>query len=308
MNILFVSSGNSATGVTPIVKKQGKSLQAIGHNVDFYAIKGKGVCGYMKSIRPLRKIIYKHNYDIIHAHYSLSGIACFLTFTVKPEVVSLMGSDVKGNRIMRMIIKAFARFFWSITIVKSDDMKKSLSYKQAHVIPNGVDLDSFYPMEKSIALAHLAWDPEKKHILFPANPQREVKNFALAKKVFEIINRQDCELHWLTNVPNEDVVYHYNAANVIILTSKWEGSPNVIKEAMACNCPIVSTDVGDVKRIIGNTEGCYLTSFEVEDVAEKLKLALDFGKKTNGRDHIKYLDEKIIAEKIIAIYKSILNK
>ena len=97
---------------------------------------------------------------------------------------------------------------------------------------------------------------------------------------------------------------------LVILTSLWEGSPNVIKEAMACNCPIVSTNVGDVRWVIGDTEGCYITSFDPEDVAEKIKLALEFGKRTNGRDRIIELglDSETIAKRLIDIYSKVLEE
>lgn len=101
---------------------------------------------------------------------------------------------------------------------------------------------------------------------------------------------------------------HHNAADVVLLTSLWEGSPNAIKEAMACNCPVVSTDVGDVREVIGNTEGCYISSFEPRDVAKKIQMALDFSKRTNGKQSIIELglDSKTVANKIINIYTKVI--
>jgi glycosyltransferase involved in cell wall biosynthesis len=108
---------------------------------------------------------------------------------------------------------------------------------------------------------------------------------------------------------NHDLIpYYLNAADVLILTSLWEGSPNVIKEAMACNLPIVSTNVGDVKEVICNTEGCYITTFDAEDVAKKLEKAVQFGQRTNGRIKIAHLDDQVIARKIIGLYKEVLDK
>jgi glycosyltransferase involved in cell wall biosynthesis len=95
-----------------------------------------------------------------------------------------------------------------------------------------------------------------------------------------------------------------NAVDVALMCSFMEGSPQFIKEAMACNCPIVSTDVGDVKEIIKNVPGCYITSFELDDVVEKLRLAFAYGKRTTGRGKIQHLDNNIIARKVVEIYKS----
>jgi len=98
-----------------------------------------------------------------------------------------------------------------------------------------------------------------------------------------------------------------NAVDLVLMTSFTEGSPQFIKEAMACNCPIVSTDVGDVKDVIKNTKGCYITSYIPEDVATKIELALNYGKKTDGREHIKHFDNELIALKILNVYKKIIE-
>ena len=99
-----------------------------------------------------------------------------------------------------------------------------------------------------------------------------------------------------------------NASDVLLFTSLQEGSPNVIKEAMACNLPIVSVDVGDVREVIGRTKGCYVTSFDAFEIAEKLRLVLENGKRTNGRVSIRHLEINNIARKIIGIYLSVLKK
>ena len=138
-------------------------------------------------------------FDIVHAHYSLSGFICVFALSGKPIFVSLMGSDVKGNRIMRFFIRMFSRFFWDVTIVKSSEMKVSLAYKKAYVIPNGVDMDKFHPMNKLSTKKRLGWDSDVKHILFPADPARKVKNFLLANIAVEKITQWDCQLHYLSS-------------------------------------------------------------------------------------------------------------
>ena len=125
-------------------------------------------------------------------------------------------------------------------------------------------------------------------------------------KALQKIN--DVELLTPFPIPAKDVPLYLNLADVLVVTSFEEGSPNVIKEAMACNCPIVSTDVGDVKEVIGNTRGCYITSLDPGDVAEKILLALEFDNRTNGRNNIRYLELNVIAEKIIKVYESVVKR
>lgn len=307
MVVLFVSSGNSSTGISPIIKNQGDSLINRGVELTYFTIKGKGLKGYLKSIPRLKKHLKENKYDIIHAHYSLSAFVASFS-GAKPLIVSLMGSDVKSKGYYRFIINLFNKFYWTKTIVKSEDMRVALQMKEAEVIPNGVDFNKFKPIDKDIALRETGWDVSKKGILFAANPNRPEKNFKLAKKTFDLLDDQEIELHSLDNVPNDKMPYYHNAADVVLITSLWEGSPNVIKEAMACNCPIISTDVGDVKEIIYGTDECYISNFNPNSLAKDIKRILsNNGKRSNGRRRIKHLDEELIALKLINLYKELLS-
>ena len=307
MKVLFVSSGNSKYGISQIVLNQGDSLKKLGIFVDYFTITGKGIIGYLKNIPKLYSYRKKNDYHIVHAHYSFSAFVASLSGS-EPLVVSLMGSDVKSKRWAKSLIKLFNYLFWKSCIVKSVEMKKDLGIKNLHVIPNGVDFELHKPMAQDKALIELNWNPKKKHILFAADPQRPEKNFKLANEAFQLIKNDKVELHFLKNVPHQQMPVYFAASDAVLLTSLWEGSPNVIKEAMACNCPIVATDVGDIKEVISGVEGCYLSSFDPKDLAEKLNLALQFGKRTDGREHIKHLKEEDIAQKIIDIYQKILNE
>jgi len=307
MNVLFISSGNNIWGISPIVKAQGESLIKKGLKIDYFLIKGKGLKSYFKHIFLLRKFVKDKNYVIYHAHYSFCGYVAALA-GLKPLVVSLMGSDVKRILLQNFFLFLFYKLFWDLTIVKSADMKKSLQFNKIIVLPNGVDSKLFNQSDKIIAKKKLKWDQQKKHILFPANPCRTEKNFKLAKSAFDSLFLKDVELHTLINVPYEIMPFYYNASDVILLTSLWEGSPNVIKESLACNTVVVSTNVGDVMEIIRDIEGCFITTFEVNDVADKLKLALKFNNKINSREKIHHLFSEIIAEKLISYYKQFVNR
>lgn len=311
MKVLFVCSGNSEFGISPIVKAQGESLKNNGVDVDYFTIKGKSIKGYLKNIKPLRKVLKKNNYDIVHSHYSLSSYVVSLA-GVKNQVISLMGSDVNSGIIAKLIIKIFNFIFWKKCIVKSEDMKNKTNIKDSLIIPNGVDFEKFKEIDKKIAKEKINFNLQKKHIIFVANPDRYEKNFQLAKKAFDLLDDKSVKLNVVYDVPHEMIPYYYYAADVLLMTSLWEGSPNVIKEAMACNCPIVSTDVGDVRWVVNEVKGCYITSFDAQDMADKIKLALEFAEekgKTRGRERIRKLklDAESVAEKLIDIYKSVIK-
>lgn len=307
MIVLFISSGNR--GISPIVLAQGKSLQKAGIDVTFFGLKGRGVFGYLGNIAEIRRIIRTLNPDIVHAHYSLCGIVASLA-TRKPVVCSLMGSDVKGSRFLTMIISLFVKRVWVATIVKSNDMKQSIGINYVHVIPNGVDIDVFNPKGRIVSREMLGWDQDRLIVLFAANPARQEKNHLLAKQAIGFLNRDDVELKVVFAINHEEMPIFLNAANVLLLTSLWEGSPNVIKEAMACNLPIVSTDVGDVAWLLEGLEGCYVTTHDPDDVASKLIQALEFNRDTNGANKLidLGLTSDRVARKIETIYQGIVDQ
>lgn len=308
MKVLFICSGNM--GPDPISRRQGNSLQKNGVEVAFYDLIGKGFFGYLANIPKLRKYIKSFEPNILHAHYSMSGFVATLTLLRIPKVVSLMGSDVLAAGVfMRLILKIFM-LTWQGIIVKSEEIYSRLGENRVHIIPNGVDFDLFYPIEKAEACERLNWSKQKVHILFASNPIRPEKNFKLAQKAMLNLElgKLDFELHYLHNLQMNDMIYFYNAADILLLTSFYEGSPNVIKEAMACNCPIVTTFVGDVEYIIGNTKGCYIASdYDIESIAQLIINGLENVNRTNGSDRIDELklDVKNIASKLISIYNKV---
>ena len=306
MKVLFVSSGNSKDGISSIIKNQGESLEREGIKITYFTIKGKGLIGYLKNVKVLRGFIKENNFDLIHAHYSMSAFVASLA-GVKPLIVSLMGSDVKSDKLFKVFIYLFNMIFWTKTIVKSEDMKLSLGIKGAKVIPNGVDLDKLKPLNQLECKKNLEWDIEKKQILFASNPNRYEKNYPLAEKAFSLLNDINYELKVLEDIPNEQMPLYLNAADLVLLTSLWEGSPNVIKEAMACNRPILSTDVGDVSILLNNVNGCDIIEADAEEIASKIRYSTKKIPETNGREKLKLLklDSTNVAFKIIKLYKEI---
>lgn len=311
LKVLFVSSGN-LNGIGVIVKSQGLSLSKEGVVVDHFGIKGKGITGYLSNIIKLRNHLRKHNPDIVHAHYSLSAFVASIA-GAKPLVVSLMGSDVKAPGFYKSLIRLFRIIFrWKLLIVKSEDMLKSIKMKDISIIPNGVNIEIFHPIDNSDLKENLGFSDSKFNILFLANPSRVSKNFNLAKNAVNKLPQDSFIMQVVHNVKHSQTPNIINAADIVLLTSLWEGSPNIIKEAMSCNIPIVSTKVGDIAWLFGDEPGYYIADFDPNDVAEKILIASEFSKKykqTKGRDRIikLKLDSASVANQLISNYITILN-
>jgi glycosyltransferase involved in cell wall biosynthesis len=313
VKVLFVSSGN-AGHVNPLIKAQGESIEKEGVVVEYFLIKGKGNLGYLSNIKRLRKQLKESQYDVVHAHYSFSGYVAALA-GANPLVISLMGSDVNSSRLSKYLIHFFSKTFWKKILVKSEDMKIKIGLNRALVIPNGVDTSVFKPMDKHDCQNDLKWNSSARHILFAANPERQEKNFKLFKSSYEALITETNELiefHVLGGVPHHLIPIYMNASDLVCLTSKWEGSPNVIKEALACCRPIVSTDVGDVRLLTDGIDGCFVTERDVDFYKEAIKSALNFRKnasRTTGFEKIQQLeiDSVSIAKKLIDQYKKLLS-
>ena len=289
-----------------MVKTQGKSLQKTGVTVDYYDIPGVGFLPYIIHIWKLRKYIKYRDFDLIHAQFGYSGFTS--TFAGKrPLIVSLMGSDYRLEKMASKITRYFAKAFWDCTIVKSQKMFANLKIQDAKIIPNGINFKRFKPIDREIARRQAGFN-SSAHVLWVSDPERKEKNFSLAREAFSHLETDDVELTIVNNVEIDKVPSYYYAADVLLLTSKWEGSPNVIKEAMACSLPIVSTDVGDVADITKDIDGCFIVESDPEEIANALDTALHFGRRTNGRDKVKYMDVEYISERLLDTYREVTQE
>ena len=271
---------------------------------DVFNIKGKGILGYLNNLSRLRNKIKTFDPDVVHAHFGLSGLLAGLQ-RKSPVVTTFHGSDINLSSV-QPFSRIAAKLCKHNIFVSSKIHKKIGINNKSSVIPCGVNLEIFYPIKMKTAREKLNMEMEKKYILFGSHFRRVEKNSSLAFSAMNLL-KMDCELIELDNRSREEVNLLLNACNLLLLTSTSEGSPQVIKEAMACNRPIVATDVGDIKELIGDTEGCYLTSFDPHDVAKKIKLALQFETSLNASERIKDFDNNIIAKKIFNIYQRVIS-
>jgi len=308
MRVLIVHSHNfvSNSSQYTFIKEQADALQSLDIIIEYFGIVGKGVFGYLSNYKKLLAKIKVFNPDIIHAHYGLSGLLANLQRRI-PVITTYHGSDLNNKKAQLFshlcIMLSAHNIFVANKILKKGNPKNNYS-----LIPCGVDTHFFKLIDKHRARQELKLDLSKKIILFAGPFNRDVKNSQLAKDAIALL--KNIELIELKGYTREQVAILLNAVDAILMTSKTEGSPQVIKEAMACGCPIVSVDVGDVKEITNNTIACYICDYDTHQIAEKLNLIITMNIRTNGRDKIYELnlDNQIIARKLVDIYLNIIKK
>lgn len=307
MKILIVCSKTNGN-IAPFITEQVESLRASGMELDYFFIEQKGIKGYLQSLSLLKQAIKTFEPEVIHAHYGLSGLLANLQRRV-PVVTTYHGSDINDPRVKRYSNIAIRLSHYNIFV--SQRLADAIQHKKRFsVIPCGVDMSLFYPIEKQVARESVGWELEGNYIVFSGNPEDKVKNFNLAKHAVSLLPKT--QLIPLVDFTREEVNLLLNAADVALMTSFTEGSPQFIKEAMACNCPIVSTDVGDVVSLTANLAGCFIASHKQADIANKLQAAIEFshsGKRTEGRKKIKQagIDLTTIALRIKAIFQLTIN-
>lgn len=314
MKVIFVASGNKKGGsnVSAFVQSQYDSLKKEGLEMRLVGTEGKGAKAYLRTVWKLRKMIRAERPDVVHGHYSLCGwvanLAC-IGLCKKPKiVVSILGSFPTKDKKWKFVRWSMTHL-WDATIVKSQRTASQLELP-VNIIPNGVNLEIFQTQDTPAARKAVRFEDGKKYIIWCSNPDRPEKDWALATEGVRELEREGvrAELVVVYNKTPQEVCTYMNAADCLLLTSVSEGSPNVIKEAMACNCPIVTTNVGDVTERLENLDGCYVVdSREPKELAEALRKSLAFGKRTEGRKRIiaDQLEISQIAKRIKDIYERI---
>jgi len=279
IRVLSVGSLGKDGRISPFRWDQGEALKKAGVNVDYFNVREGGFKGYGKAYFALKQYLRSNEFDIIHAHYGLSGMMAVLQRKV-PVVITFHGSDIWKPGVR--FISRIASYFSAANIFISKALqKKAVGFrkKKAHIIPCGVDLDTFYPIDKNESREKLGWAEDGTYILFSSSFDNPIKNYPLAKKVVDQI--PGARLIELAGYTREEVNLLMNAADVLLITSFFESGPLVAKEAMACNLPVVSTDVGDVREWVESGDEGFIVDRKVESYLLKIQRIL--GKKDKGR-------------------------
>jgi len=244
-------------------------------------------------------------YDLLHANYGLTAPPAVLQPNL-PVVLSLWGSDLMGQ--FGEVSKQCAKLADEV-IVMNDEMAAELDC-DCHVIPHGISTERFRPVSRETAGEEVGWDRDERHVLFPYPLSREVKDYPRAERVMGAVSEQfdgDVSLHTMSDVDHDRVYLYMNAADVLLLTSRREGSPNTVKEALACNLPVVSTDVGDVRyQLDGVSPSAVCTSDR--ELVEEVVNALETDERSNGREKvIREMSIDRMGERILGVYESALE-
>ena len=301
MKVLIVANKNSGS-FSSFVIEQGSSIAYEGAEVEYFGVIGKGWTGYLSCRKKLIKKIEECKPDLIHAHYGLCGLLANLQRKV-PVVTTFHGSDIQSSTMIRCLSRlAMYLSKYNIFVLKSMPDRVGYKKKNYSVVPCGVNLSVFKPMDMVEARKRLNWNTKDIYVLFAGRFDNPVKNPLWAKKCIALAG--NCKLIELKGYKRIEVNLLMNACNLLLVTSISEASPQVVKEAMACNHPIVSTDVGDVRSVFGETKGCYITSRNEVDCVEQIRKAIRFSMKysqTDGRGRVidLGLDIHEIAQKII---------
>ena len=308
MKILVVCKykENLRDHAAPFVVEQMHALQSAGVECQLFLVKGKGAFGYLKQLGPMKKAISTFRPDVIHAHFGLSGVLATLQHKV-PVVTTFHGSDINNRRTFPLSRMAMRLSAWSI-FVSRQTLESAKPKGRFSLIPCGVDFNELQLTGKTEAKQRMNLDQKKRYVLFAGSFDNSVKDPSLAKQVVALFKEDALVLLELKGYTREEVTLLMCAADVMLMTSVSEGSPQVINEAMACGCPIVSVDVGDVRERTHGVEGCYIAqSREPQEIVNLLQIAMDFDGKTKGRDKLLEdgLENGRIADNLIKIYNCI---
>lgn len=304
MKVLFVCRITARGTAAPFNLEQAASLRRRGIEVEFFLVERPGVRGYASSVAPLRQAVRESGCDVVHAHFGLSGLLSGLQ-RLRPVVTTFHGSDVGYVRTRGLSFLASRLSRHSIFVEAG--MVRRLGLRHGYsVLPCGIDLSTFTPLDRDECRRTLGIAAEARVVLFSGRFDVPRKNAELARSA--VAQVPGAHLVELRGYDRATVCRLMNAADVLLMTSHLEGSPQVVKEALACDLPVVSVDVGDVREIIGETEGCHLAPYDASALATRLRLVFERGTRVRGQDVARRYGLGAVAEQLEGIYAQVLGE
>ena len=327
LRVLIVQAVRHGSGqVSPWVQRQVRALAEMGVETETYVFSDRrSVKGVVTGGRGLREAAKAFGADLVHVHYGALQAALAVAFSPVPVAVSYCGSDLMGNYSetgtptlsgrLSVLLSRLAATRAARTLAKSEGLRQRLwgarARRECEVIPNGVDLSVFRPIPQAEARAALGWDPSEPVVLYMHRSGAWVKDPDLAHEAFEIAQREvpDLRLHLVESVPADDMPLYLSAADVLLLTSRHEGSSNIIKEAMACALPVVTTDVGDARERLANVSpGAVVEGRDPADLAREVVRVIRQRQRSSGPVAVAELEDGRVAERVREFYLHALDR
>ena len=300
-----------------------RALEALGVDVDVFAVRTTSrKSDYMAALRPLRARLAAGDYDVIHAQHSYCVAQVRLLRRNVPRRVPLVftchegetyaprGEVVRERSLKRITyskrLKRMAMQYADVVVTVERNLPAAVGYSGAFTtIPPGVDAERFAPQPRAGARRELGLPFDDDVILFPADPRRFFpKGFDVFERALELLPR---DVHVVTGGKIDPPLMpaYMNAADVVVQTSRFEASPMVVKEAMACARPIVSSAVGDAADVLGDVAGHYVCDLDPPVVAKAIASALEGPRTTGGRDRLLELGLSLegTARKYLEVYE-----
>jgi teichuronic acid biosynthesis glycosyltransferase TuaC len=290
------------------VKDQVEDLRSLGIDAEVFFFDGReSWTRYAHAAREVRRLAREDRFDLVHAHYGLSGAVALGQRRI-PVVTTFHGSDVSGAiRWQAWISWVAARH--SSPIFVSEDGARRLRRVGAPVIPAGVDVALFQPLDRTYARRRLGWSLDARYVLFPSSPHAAVKRADLFDSVLQEATLYVPKLKavYLEGYTRDQVALVMNAVDVTLMTSDWEGSPVTVRESLACETPVVSVPVGDVPRLLAGLPGCAVAPRDPGALAEAVLAALDAGRRRELRERAELSSRRRTAERVAQVYESTLH-
>lgn len=303
------------------VANQVRALQRAGVAVDVEFINGRAsTAAYAAAPFRIRRLARRSRFDLVHAHYGLAGWAAM--FQELPLVVSFVGDDLLGtprkggrltlkSRIARRLGQ-MAGHRAAALICVSENLRQALDRPEdrarARVIPYGVDTDAFSPGDRARARARLGVSQEERLVLFPNTPTEPRKRLDLAEAAMARLDASLRARLWVVDgVPHERMPDYFRAADCLLLTSDWEGSPLVVREALTADLPVVSVDAGDVRQWLERVPGCRLVARDPAPIAQALGEVLQGPRHVDGAPIRAELAIDRVVARVIEVYHHVLQ-
>lgn len=307
------------------VRDEAEALRTAGADVDVYFVNGRASklnyfgmpSGFFSRIRRTR-------YDVVHVHHSFCGLVATLQNRI-PVVWTFHEGEISGNTADALREQPIKHLAYStrmkryvarkvdMVVVVADHLRGPLGRPDALWLPAGINWQRFAPMDSTEAKRALGLAVDRRYVLFPAAPSRVEKRYELARAGFDQYRSStpqaaDLELIALDNVPHERVPLFMNASEVMLMTSSFEASPVTIREALACNVPVISTDVGDARVVTQDIAGCRIVEASADRIADALRASLAGPRRVDARERMHVYAREVVAQRLLVLYRDVIAK